>query len=173
VLPIVTITTDIPTGNSITLGDVVTLTATGGVTYSWSGDDIQSGQNTNVIKVRPRLATTYKVTVTNANGCSETMEITINLVAGMKFTPNNVITPNGDGKNDVWVVKNLDYYPQNTVNVYDRAGRRVYSAKGYKNDWDGTYNGQPLAEGVYVYVIDLGAGVSPLRGTVNIIRDQR
>jgi gliding motility-associated-like protein len=172
-LPIVTITTDIPTGNSITLGDVVTLTATGGVTYSWSGDDIQSGQNTNVIRARPRLATTYKVTVTNANGCSETMEITINLVAGTKFTPNNVITPNGDGKNDVWVVKNLDYYPQNTVNVYDRAGRRVYSAKGYKNDWDGTYNGQPLAEGAYIYVIDLGAGVSPLRGTVNIIRDQR
>ena len=172
-LPIVAITTDIPTGNTISLGDVVTITATGGVTYSWIGDDIQSGQNTNVIKVRPKQSTTYKVTVTNSNGCSEIMEITINLVADRKIIPNNVITPNGDGKNDVWVVKNLDYYPNNTVNIYDRAGKRVYSVKAYKNNWDGTYNGQPLAEGAYVYVIDSGEGIGLLRGTINIIRDQR
>jgi len=172
-LPVLTLTSDIPSGNTVSLGDVVTLTATGGVTYSWTGDDIQSGQGTSVIKVRPRQGTTYTVTATNANGCSETMQITINLVADRKIIPNNVITPNGDGKNDTWVVKNLDYYPNNTVTIYDRAGRKIYSVRGYKNDWDGSYNGQPLAEDAYIYVIDSGKGIGLIRGTINIIRDQR
>ena len=175
-LPVVAITTDIPIGNSVALGDVATITATGGVSYSWTGDDIQSGQNTNVIKVRPKQSNTYTVTVTNESGCTETMQITINTVGGIsmgKIVPNNVITPNGDGKNDTWVVKNLDFFPKHTVTIYDRAGRRLYTAKNYKNDWDGSYNGQPLAEGAYVYVIDSGEGAGVLKGTINIIRDKR
>jgi gliding motility-associated-like protein len=172
-LPVLTLTSDIPVGSSLSLGDVVTLTATGGVTYSWTGDDIQSGQGTNQIKIRPRQGSTYRVTATNATGCSEVMEITIGIVADRKLVPNNIITPNGDGKNDTWVVKNLDYYPKNTVTIYDRAGRKLYSTQGYKNDWDGTYQGLPLAEGAYIYVIDSGAGIGLLRGTISILRDQR
>ena len=170
-MPVVTLNSS--GGLSISKGDIVKLTATGGVTYNWTGADILSGQNTNVLEVRPKTTTTYTVTATNGSGCSEVMQITIDVKEDVKLIPNNVITPNGDDKNDFWVVRNIDYYPNNKVSIYDRAGRRVYAATGYKNDWNGTYNGMPLAEGAYIYVIDMGKGFSLLRGTINIIRDQK
>ncbi|WP_158526241.1 gliding motility-associated C-terminal domain-containing protein [Pedobacter paludis] len=170
-MPVVSVSSDL--GTDISKGDIVTLTAAGGTSYSWSGPDIQSGQNTGTLKVRPRQTATYTVTATSASGCSDIVQITITVTDDFKVVPNNVITPNGDGKNDTWVVKNLDYYPNNTVGIYDRAGRKVYGTSSYKNDWDGTYNGQPLAEGAYIYVIDLGKGIGLLRGTISIIRDNR
>ncbi|MBY0543506.1 MAG: gliding motility-associated C-terminal domain-containing protein [Sphingobacteriaceae bacterium] len=172
-LPELTITSDIPTGYMSLIGDVVTLTATGGITYTWAGDDILSGQGTSILKVRLGKNNTYIVIAKNENGCSSTAQITLAAQADYKLIPNNVITPNGDGKNDTWVIKNINYYPNNTVTIYDRAGRKLYSVKDYKNDWGGTYNGQPLAEDAYIYVIDSGKGFGLLRGTVNIIRDQR
>ncbi|TDO22511.1 gliding motility-associated C-terminal domain-containing protein [Pedobacter duraquae] len=81
----------------------------------------------------------------------------------------NVLSPNGDGKNDAWVIKNIDDYPNNTVSVYDRSGRQVFNEKSYKNTWNGTYNGTPLAEGVYFYVIEYGNGIAPLKGALNIL----
>ncbi|MFC3362754.1 gliding motility-associated C-terminal domain-containing protein [Pedobacter fastidiosus] len=170
-MPIVSLNSDL--GLDISKGDIAILTATGGVSYSWTGGDILSGQNTASLRVRPKQTTTYTVTATNASGCSEVMQITINVTDDLKLLPNNVVTPNGDGKNDTWVVKNIDYYPNNDVNIYDRAGRKVYGAKGYQNNWDGTYNGMPLAEGAYIYVIDLGKGIGLIRGTISIIRDNR
>jgi PKD repeat protein len=53
---------------AICLGQSVTLTATGGVTYNWS----PSGNTTGTITVSPGSSTTYAVTGTNANGCSAT-----------------------------------------------------------------------------------------------------
>lgn len=159
---------------SISKGDILTLTATGGTTYAWSGADIQGASNTASINVRPKQTTNYSVKVTNASGCTSEQSITINVIEDLKLIPNNIITPNGDGKNDFWVIKNIDYYPNNKVSVYDRAGRRVFAATGYQNNWDGNYAGTPLAEGAYIYVIDMGAaGFGLIRGTINIIRDRR
>ncbi|RZL64199.1 MAG: T9SS type B sorting domain-containing protein, partial [Pedobacter sp.] len=61
----------------------------------------------------------------------------------------NVITPNGDGKNDTWVVDGLELYPENTLAIYNRWGNEVYHSTGYKNDWSG--NG--LKEGTYYYLL--------------------
>ncbi|RYG29494.1 gliding motility-associated C-terminal domain-containing protein, partial [bacterium] len=85
---------------------------------------------------------------------------------------NNVITPNGDGKNDVWMVRNLDRYPDHKVSIFDRAGRLVFQGKDYKNSWDGTHNGKPLNEDAYYYVIEVGKGYGLLRGSVTIVRDR-
>jgi len=160
-------------GTTISKGDMVVLTATGGIVYNWMGADIQSGQGTSELTVRPKQTTTYTVTVSNASGCSEVRQITITVKDDYKLKPNNVITPNGDGKNDFWVIENIDYYPNNTVKIFDRAGRLVYSKKGYNNEWDGTYNGNYLNEDAYFYVIDMGNGIGIIRGTISIIRDQR
>lgn len=86
---------------------------------------------------------------------------------------NNVITPNGDGKNDVFVVYGLEKYPGNKFSIYDRAGRLVYSTTNYQNDWNGMFNGRPLNEDTYYYVIDLGKGYGLVRGFISIILDNR
>ena len=156
----------------VSKGTVVNLTATGGQTYTWaSAADVISGQNSATLVVRPRATATYKVTATNANGCTADQTFTINVRNDYQLTANNIITPNGDGKNDAWVIKNIDYYPNNTVKVFDKAGRIVYSKQGYANDWNGTYNNSPLSQGTYYYVIDFGAGLGLFKGYITIIRD--
>ncbi len=75
----------------------------------------------------------------------------------------NIITPNGDGKNDVWVLGFIANFPDHLITVYDRGGRIVFQARNYQNDWDGTGNNKSgyiayynLTSGVYTYVIELG-----------------
>ncbi|OQP54570.1 hypothetical protein A4H97_21615 [Niastella yeongjuensis] len=85
------------------------------------------------------------------------------------ITANNVLTPNGDGKNDKWVVKNIEQYPDNEVKIFDRAGRLVYSHRNYNNDWDGKVNGNPLAEGTYYYIIIFNKGENKASGYIAII----
>ncbi|MDN3587077.1 gliding motility-associated C-terminal domain-containing protein [Pedobacter aquatilis] len=81
---------------------------------------------------------------------------------------NNFLTPNGDGKNDFFVVKGLEKYLNNKIKIVDRAGRVIYSASNYQNDWDGYFNGKPLAEDTYYYIIDLdNAGTA--KGFISII----
>lgn len=69
-------------------------------------------------------------------------------------------TPNGDGINDVWYLRNADRYPQMEIRIYNRWGAEVFSTtNGYDNNWNGTYNEQstPLPSSSYFYQIDLDA----------------
>jgi gliding motility-associated-like protein len=79
---------------------------------------------------------------------------------------------NGDGKNDYWMIKDIQSYPNNSVTVYDRSGRVVYTKHAYTNDWNGTLKGSPLAEGTYYYVIDLGTGDDVIKGFITIVRSR-
>ncbi len=155
-------------------GLTLQLTATGGTSYSWANaQGIISGQNSAALTVRPTTNTTYTVTVTNANGCSSTMSYAVTVADDLSILKaNNLLSPNGDGVNDVWKVDNIDMYPQSTVRIFDRAGRVLYTKKGYDNTWDGSYNGQLLAESTYYYIIDLGEGRA-LRGFITLVRESR
>ncbi|RZM10051.1 MAG: T9SS type B sorting domain-containing protein, partial [Pedobacter sp.] len=152
--------------NSIAKAETAVLTATGGIAYQWAtANGIVSGQQTAALTVRPAVTTTYVVTVANVSGCTETQSITINVVDDYSvIKATNILTPNGDGKNDFWIVENLDMYPNNEVKIFDRAGRMLYSKKSYDNSWDAMLNGSPLAEDTYFYVIDFGKGTSVKRG---------
>ncbi|MGZ3874208.1 MAG: T9SS type B sorting domain-containing protein [Mucilaginibacter sp.] len=83
---------------------------------------------------------------------------------------NNTFTPNGDGINDYWEIKNLDSYPKNTVDIYNRYGEKVYSSVGYGIPWNGTYKGSPLPAGTYYYMIDLKNNGKILSGYVVIVK---
>ncbi|MEH3114870.1 lamin tail domain-containing protein [Pedobacter terrae] len=168
-LPVVSISSN--KGLNISKGDVLMLTATGGGQYSWTGTEIINGQNTASATIRPKQSGTYKVTVTNASGCVSEQTISITVTEDYKLEASTVITPNGDGYNDKFIVKNIDYYPNNTLKIFDKAGRILYTKQAYANDWDGTINGSPLNEGTYYYIIDLGKGIGTFKGYINIIRD--
>lgn len=70
----------------------------------------------------------------------------------------NILSPNGDGKNDTWIIEDIEKYPDNEVTVFDRSGRTVYHTKNYKNTWNGTLSGLPLSENTYYYLIKLKKG---------------
>jgi len=177
-LPNVNIVSNV--GTNITKGVTAQLTATaGGTTYSWTGATTVTGAspgiigaaNTSTLNARPTATSTYTCTVTNAAGCTTVQTITLNVSTLYPLVTSNIITPNGDGKNDTWIIKNIDYYPTSSVKVVDKAGKVVFTATNYLNDWAGTYNGQPLTQGTYYYVIDLGGGAPKYTGYVTIIRD--
>jgi gliding motility-associated-like protein len=168
-LPVVSISSN--KGLSISKGDAIILTATGGTQYSWSGSDVVSGQNTPALTIRPKQSGSYRVNVTNASGCVSDQTIAITVIDDYKLEASTVVTPNGDGYNDKFIVKNIDYYPNNTLKIFDKAGRILYTKHTYTNDWDGTINGSPLSEGTYYYIIDLGNGIGTFKGYINIIRD--
>ena len=92
------------------------------------------------------------------------------LQPGWTLTVNNILTPNGDGKNDTWKVPNIELYTQNEVTVFNKIGEVVYTQKNYQQDWDGTFNGVPLKSGTYYYQITLGPAEKPLKGYITLIR---
>jgi len=71
----------------------------------------------------------------------------------------NLVTPNGDGKNDYWHIRGIDEYPDNEIIIFNRWGDKLREFKGYNNtsnNWDGTNEKQePLPDGVYFYVIKI------------------
>ncbi|NML38721.1 T9SS type B sorting domain-containing protein [Chitinophaga sp. G-6-1-13] len=171
-LPGVTISSD--RGASVSKGDIVTLTATGAVTYSWEPASGTSGDlHQPTLTVRPNADATYKVTGTNAAGCSAAATISIRVADDYKLDATNLLTPNGDGKNDRWVIRNLDSYPDNEVKIFDRTGRLIYQRRNYSNDWDGTLNGHPLAEGTYYYVLTVNGTTRVWKGFITIIRNDQ
>jgi len=137
-----------------------------------NGKPVSSGTASDAIPLAPGNNTII-VLITAQNGTTtDTYTITVyrgNLLTNIDAT--NIITPNGDGKNDYWTIKDIGLYPQNNVNIFDKAGRLVYSKRGYNNDWDGTFNGSPLAEGTYYYVVDLGPYLPKFKGFISILRN--
>ncbi len=78
-------------------------------------------------------------------------------------------TPNGDGKNDYFVIKGLENYKFNELKVFDRWGKLVYTTLYYKNDWAG----DGLEMGAYMYVlrvVNTNGKERIIKGDVTIIR---
>jgi gliding motility-associated-like protein len=88
----------------------------------------------------------------------------------------NAISPNGDGKNDVWKLPFIELlYPDAVVEIYNRWGQRVfYDDDGYKVPWDGRYNGEEVPQGTYYYIITLNHPnePDPYKGTLLILKER-
>jgi gliding motility-associated-like protein len=170
-LPVLSIVSS--AGLEISKGITTSLTASGGTSYVWAdAAGIISGQNTAVLTIRPSRTASYTVTALNATGCSSTQLITITVLDDYRtIDATNILTPNGDGVNDKFIIRNIDMYPDNVVKIFDRAGRLLYTKQGYDNSWDGTISGNPLSEGTYFYVLDFGDGRSKFKGFITLVRN--
>ena len=98
---------------------------------------------------------TNTLTVTDKNnGC---VAIDTFKLEPMPLEPQTIISPNGDGVNDYWVIKNIDVYPNAYVRIYDRFGKLIYEQRGGYDSapFDGTANGTKLPSTDYWYEIDI------------------
>lgn len=167
-------TTAVPNANagdniSLIEGSSTTLNASGGGTYSWTPTDFLSDSTINNPVANPEETTTYTVTITSDSGCVATDSVTITVFPTIAYSDG--ITPNGDGKNDVWIIQFIEAFPDNVVEIYNRWGELIFHADGYQQDWDGTYNGKELPVGTYYYIIDLKDGITdPYTGPITILR---
>ncbi|WP_242457854.1 gliding motility-associated C-terminal domain-containing protein [Pedobacter sp. BS3] len=83
----------------------------------------------------------------------------------------NVFTPNGDGKNDAFVIPGLENYPENELTIINRWGNHVYEQKNYQNRW----TGEGLNEGTYFYVLrvkDTSDNWQAYKGYVTLLRSK-
>ncbi|MCK4699439.1 MAG: gliding motility-associated C-terminal domain-containing protein, partial [Bacteroidales bacterium] len=114
----------------------------------------------------------YTVEITDANLCTKTDSATVGIFGENCVTEiPTIITPNGDGMNDVWRIENIQLYSNATIEVYTRWGKLVYrSDDGNQDPWDGTFKGKELPMDSYHYIIDLGDGSKPIIGSVTIVR---
>ena len=85
-------------------------------------------------------------------------------------------SPNGDGTNDLFVIRGIANYPKNTFVIFNRWGNKVFEASPYQNTWDGRsmfglrVGGNELPTGTYFYVLDLKDGSSVFKGTIYLNR---
>ncbi|WP_297797496.1 gliding motility-associated C-terminal domain-containing protein [uncultured Eudoraea sp.] len=84
----------------------------------------------------------------------------------------NQFSPNGDGTNDLLKINNLEDYPNNFLQIFDRYGNKILDVQGMTegNTWDGTRNGEQVPSGTYYYVLDLGDGSEIRKGWIQLIR---
>ena len=158
-------------------GDEATLVATSSSsngTNSWTpSGSIVSGGNTLTPVVKPNVSTTYTFRFQDSNGCVATDDAFVTVIPYC-IKVMDAFTPNGDGMNDRWLVTNgAPCTKKNAVTIFNRYGHVVYKSDDYKNDWDGTYNGKPVPDATYYYVVTLqlinGKSVY-LKGDVTILR---
>jgi gliding motility-associated-like protein len=119
--------------------------------YQWSN-------GTNTPSLFNLAADKYSVTVTDANMCQIMGEYTV-MQSSCDFTINihNVLTPNGDGDNDYFMIEGIQFYPNNQVQILDKWGDVVYEKRNYDNSWNGvsSKNSNQLPAGTYYYLVKL------------------
>jgi len=117
------------------------------VSYAWAGPNGYAS-SVNPIDITQLPIGDYALTVTNDNGCTNTV------VAPVTFTfceiP-NVITPNNDQRNDSFDLSGLGVQK---IEIYNRWGVKVYEKEGYLNEWHGqNMHGNQLPDSTYYYCL--------------------
>jgi len=139
------------------------------LTYTWSPGLLSDVNVTNPTTTNT-VTTQYTVTVTDVNGCTNFDTITVNIVPQIRIP--NGFSPNGDGKNDTWVIDYISQFPNCTVEVYNRWGEQLFYSTGYTTPWDGRFKGKELPVGTYYYVVNLNDPdfPDPYTGPLTIFR---
>jgi gliding motility-associated-like protein len=104
------------------------------------------------------LPTLYTWTVTDINGCIGSSSIMVGVDFDRDVYFPSIFSPNNDGRNDDFIISTgLGVESINFFHVYDRWGNLVHSQTGNNvtGSWDGTFDGEPLPPGVYVYVAEV------------------
>ena len=160
---------------TIISGDQIQLQATApnpqGNTYLYTPATSLSSATVLNPLASPTQTTTYTLTATTAQGCVSTDQVVVTVLNCVE--PMNAFTPNGDGVNDFWLVNRSGCFRTATVEVFNRYGHRVYRSDNYSNNWNGTFEGKPVPDGTYYYIVRyqlVNGQPREYKGNVTILR---
>ncbi len=160
---------------TINIGGSATVYASGAMNYYWLADAGNSiaCQTCSTTIVQPTVTTQYIVVASNTSYCQvhDTVTVIVDENCGDFFIP-NVFSPNDDGLNDVVNVHGRCIYSFN-LQIFDRWGEKVFETSSITEGWDGTYRGQKMTTGVYVYKVDgvdLMGDPFKLKGNITLLR---
>ncbi|MBD3637486.1 MAG: gliding motility-associated C-terminal domain-containing protein [Crocinitomicaceae bacterium] len=170
-ITVLPVTNNITPDTTIEEGDAINLNACCGNSYLWWPDQFMDDPTSPTPIVDPDADITYFVQITTIEGCKDTARIvvTVNPDLTTLLIP-NLFTPNGDGYNDQWEIGNIQAFTNNNLTIFNIYGQVVYDAEPYNNEWEGTYNGKPLPDGTYFYLIRLNDPFypDPIQGVITI-----
>ena len=162
---------------TINIGESVTLITDAfpssiNLSFSWSPSTGLSCTDCQNPVASPFVPTTYTVTVSDSLGCISQDQVIVDVFVDYTVYVPNAFTPNEDGENDFFSVygKNIKDIK---FDVYNRWGEKVFEALDLSKSWDGTYKGQKVNPGVYVWVADvtfLNDVKQVLKGNVTVVR---
>ena len=164
---------------TIAPGQSAQLSASGGVSYFWYANLPAYFNNQFIANplTQPTADTTlYFVEVTGPNGCKDIDSMYVFVVdtaadPGEFANVQNVITPNGDGRNDFLNIPELLQGDDCEFVVLNRWGEEVYREDVYVNNWNGvTTGGAELPDGTYYFIVKFQDEIR-YKGPVTIIRN--
>lgn len=145
------------------------------ISWEWDFGDGQKSTERNPIHVY-KMAGTFEVVLTGMDvyGCSlkELNKVVVSLPEEMMVIP-NAFSPNGDNLNDVFIPK-MKGIKDFSLQVFNVWGEKLYVGVGIEAlGWDGTYKGQMVPAGNYIYRIDyttVSGSKKTATGSVSLIR---
>ncbi len=149
-------------------------------TYEWSfpGASPNSSTNEDQTVMYPDGQTgTYYVTLiaTSYLGCKDTITKEVVILPEVIIYAPNTFTPDGDEFNQTWRIhiEGVDEFDFD-LQVYNRWGEIIWESHDVNAAWDGTYNGEPVPQGTYTWVIRTREIISDKKyvwnGTINLIK---
>ncbi|MBS1684873.1 MAG: gliding motility-associated C-terminal domain-containing protein [Bacteroidetes bacterium] len=151
------------TGVAVPIGS----TAGAGTSYRWSTGDTSA-------QITVTAAGSYSRTATNLCGTiTETVAIGLTDCDSACIYAPNAFTPNGDGTNDAYKVYTRCPFRFFEIRIFDRWGEQLYQSYDIGDAWDGSYRGQALEPGVFVYHLFLTTeegNTEMHKGSVTLIR---
>ena len=150
------------------------LLASGGVQYVWDSDPTLDNITIRNPLASPTVATLYKVTGTDINGCSNRDSIQVEVTTNNKssYLMPSAFSPNKDGLNDCFGIKYWGAILELEFNIYNRWGQLIFKTKNPGDCWDGTVDGVLQDAAVFVYVIKAKTQCGDIfrKGTFTLIR---
>lgn len=151
----------IPDSAVIKLGETIQLNVTSNydptATYQWTpGEGLSCYTCANPIAdTYSSLLYTVQATVNiSGNNCSAQIQIPVTVIPNYDIFIPNVFTPNADGNNDLFrIFGNIPALKFLDVQIFNRIGEKVFESNDLNFSWDGTYKGQTLPPGVFVYTM--------------------
>lgn len=124
-------------------------------TYNWTilPNTNSIGTTANLNTISPSSEGTYTIMVLSTDDCGFTdfdNQVVV-VLPSCEIVIANIITPNEDGANDFFKIKNIEYHPNSSLTIFDRWGKKVYENKNYANEW----KADGLNDGTYFYVLDV------------------
>jgi gliding motility-associated-like protein len=127
----------------------------GSAQWNWSFGDNTTSSSQNPSHTYPGSGTyTVTLNVTDATGCTNSATQVIEILGDIVIP--NVISPNGDGINDLFTIKSSGLKTYDLV-ILNRWGNKVFTSTSAKDHWDGKDNGKPVPDGVYFYILNASA----------------
>ncbi|MGM0624244.1 MAG: gliding motility-associated C-terminal domain-containing protein [Bacteroidota bacterium] len=112
----------------------------------------------------------YILTVTDIFECEATDSVIVSKNDIDCISIPSSFTPNGDGFNDNWVIRNAYLFQECKLQVFNKWGNIVYETTGYNDPWDGKFQGEVLPSGTYYYIFKTRPESEEKTGTVTILK---